>query len=193
MSKQGHEGRNVDGTAEDPERLLISAELEDAARSAAELAEITDLPLTRVRRHLREMREEGLIETAAKRSKRGTVEHSYFLISGLTADAEEWAEISLEEKPKFFGRLLTIILTEATRALVTHPTKRGLERVDSEIMRMPMVTDEAGWKELGDMHRDFRDRVMEARGRIMKRLEEEGEEGFKAASMVMFFENETTD
>lgn len=182
-----------DGYAEDPERLSISAEMAEVPRSAAQISEATGISLTRVRRHIREMREAGLVETVMRKSKRGTVENFNLLSRGLNRNSEEYAELSLDERRKLYGNILRIILTEASRALVTHPTNRGLERLDSEIMRIPVVTDEAGWKELGDMHREFCDRVLAVRERIRERLEESGEEGFKATSIQMFFEAETTD
>jgi len=194
MTSRGRENRNVvDDYAEDPERVLIAGKLWEAALSAAQVSEATGIPLTRVRRHLREMREEGLIETVITKSKRGTVEHFNFLVGGLTRTGEEWEELSTEEKRKLYAGLLKLILTEASRPLVTHQTDRGLERTDAEVMRVPIITDEAGWKELGDMHRDFCDRVLAARERISERLAEDGEKGFRTTSVLMIFESETAD
>jgi DNA-binding transcriptional ArsR family regulator len=194
MSAQGHKDQRAsDGNAEDPERLLIAAELAEEAKSAGQVAEATGLPLARVRRHLRQMREEELIESLARKSKRGTVEHFYFLIGGLCKDQDDLAELSLDERRKFHGNILKLVLTEASRALVTHPTERGLERLDVAVTRTPIFTDEAGWEELAQLHRDFFDRVLEARDRIEARLEKEGRKGFKVSSTLLFFEAETTD
>lgn len=194
MASGGRKERRVaDGQAEDPELSLVAGEIMDTARSAAQISEATGIPLTRVRRRLREMREEGKVETLMRQSRRGAVENFHFAPDGLNRDAEAWAKMSVDEKRKLFGNMLKIVLTELSRALVTHPTNRGLERLDSEIMRFPMVTDEAGWKEMGDMHREFRDRILATRERIEARVRESGEEGFKATSLVMFFEAETTD
>jgi DNA-binding transcriptional ArsR family regulator len=194
MSSQGHEDRRaVGGSAEDPERLLIAAELAEEAKSAGQVAEATGLPLARVRRHLRQMREEELIESLARRSKRGTVEHFYFLLGGLSKDRDELAELTLDERRRFHGNILKLVLTEASRALVTHPTERGLQRLDVAVTRIPIITDEAGWEELAQLHRHFYDRVLETRERIAERLEKEGQEGFKASSVLLLFEAETND
>lgn len=194
MSSQGRSDERVDdGFAEDPERLAIAAELAETPKSAAQLAELTGLPLARVRRHLREMREEGLIESVTRKSKRGTVEHFNFLVGGLLKDEDELSELSLDERRKLYGNILRIVLTEATRALVTHPTDRGLERLDTPAVRTPIVTDEAGWTELARLHREFFDRILEVRKQIAERLEREGKEGFRASSVLLLFEAETKD
>jgi DNA-binding transcriptional ArsR family regulator len=194
MSAQGHKDQGAaGGSAEDPERLRIAAELAEQAKSAGQVADATGLPLPRVRRHLRQMREEKLIESLARQSKRGTVEHFYFLAGGLLKDQDELARLTFDERRKFHGSILKLILTEASRALVSHPTDRGLERLDVAVTRTPISTDEAGWEELAQLHRDFFDRVLEARERIAARLEQEGQEGFKASSVLLFFEAETTD
>lgn len=193
MSSRGSDDRRVaDGHAEDPERLLIAAELSETARSAAQVAEATGIPLARVRRHMREMREEGLIESVMRKSKRGTVEHYNLLITG-ELDEVEYSGLSLEERRRFHGNVLKIVLTEASRALVTHPTDRGLQRSDGTIARIPILTDEAGWEEMARLHKEFYDRIMALRERIARRLEEEGREGFRASSVLLLFESETVD
>lgn len=195
MSSQGRKDRKdprIDnGFAEDPERLLIAAEISETPKSAAQLAEATGLPLARVRRHIREMREEGLVESLMRKSKRGTVEHFNLLIGVMLQDEEGLAELSPAERRRLHGNILRLILTEATRALVTHPTDRGLNRLDVAVVRTPMFTDEAGWGELAKLHREFYDRILEVRDRVAKRLEEEGEEGFKVSSVLLLFESET--
>jgi DNA-binding transcriptional ArsR family regulator len=194
MASQGREDRNVVGDyAEDPERLLIAAELSESALSPAQLAEATGIPLARVRRHIRQMREQGLIETVMRKSKRGTVEHFYFLVGGLLREGPELAELSPEERRKHNGSILKIVLTEASRAMVTHPTDRGLARLNDAVVRIPIFTDEAGWEELAKMHREFYDQILAARERIGERLEKEGQKGFKASSVLLFFESETVD
>jgi len=192
ISTQGRE-HGDDGSAEAPERLSIAAELAEAPKSAAQLAEATGLSLARVRRHLREMREEGLIESVMRKSKRGTVEHFNFLVGGLLQDEGELAGMSLEERRRLYGNVLRIVLTEATRALVTHPTDRGLERPDAVVVRVPVFTDEEGWKELAKLHQEFYERILAVREQIAKRVEENGGEGFKASSNILLFDAETTD
>lgn len=194
MSSEGRNDQYGDaGSAEDSERLAIAAEIAEVPKSAAQVADATGLPLARVRRHLREMREEGLIESVMRKSKRGTAEHFNFLVGGLLQDVEGLAELSPAERRRLHGNILRLILTEATRALVTHPTDSGLNRVDVAVVRTPIVTDEAGWQELAKLHREFFDRILEVRERIADRLADEGEEGFKVSSVQLLFEAETKD
>jgi DNA-binding transcriptional ArsR family regulator len=192
MASEGRKDRQV-GSGEDPERLLIAAELAETPLSAAQLAEATGISLARVRRHVREMREEGLLESVMRESKRGTVEHFNLLIGGLMLDADELSGLSLEERRRVNGKILKVILTEASRALVTHPTTRSLERTDDMNARIPIFTDEKGWKELARLHQEFYEQILAVREQIEKRLEKEGKEGFKTSSVLLFFESETTD
>lgn len=180
----------IEGCLDDPERLRIVTELAETPRTAAQLAELTGLSLQRVRRQIRHLREEGLIESVVRESKRGTIEHFNFLIGGLLRDEDELAELSLEERRRLYGNILKIVLTEASRALVTHPRDRNLERLDGAAARTPIFTDEAGWRELAKLHREFCDRVWEARDRIATRLAEEEQKGFKVSSVIMLFESE---
>lgn len=174
---------------DDPERLQIVTELSEAPRSAAQLAEATGLPPGRVRRYLRQMREEGLIESTREEAKRGAVEHFHFIVGGLWLDDDDLAELSLEQRRRQYGYILKLALTEATRALVTHPLDRNLERVDGPVARIPISTDEQGWEELAELHQEFFHRVFVLWDRIGKRLEEKGEEGFRATSVIMLFES----
>lgn len=192
----GH-GRNDQpghgGLAENPERLAIAAEIAEAPKSAAQVAEATGLSLARVRKHIRAMREEGRIDSVMRKSNRGTIEHFNLLAGGLWEDEEGLGELSLAERRRLHGNILKVIFVEATRALVTHPTDRALQRLNGSTVRMPFYTDEAGWDEMAKLHREFFDRIWEARAQIAARLEEEGEKGFKASSVLLLFEAETTD
>jgi len=190
MSSERWKFRHViESYLDDPERLLIAGELADAPHSAAQLAEITGLPAARVRRHLRQMREEGLIESTREETRRGTVEHYHLIIGGLWLEDEDLAELSLEQRRRQYGYILKLLLTEATRALVTQPLDRNLERIDGPVARIPIFTDEQGWDELAELHRELFERVFSARDRIAKRLEENGEEGFKVTSAILLFES----
>jgi DNA-binding transcriptional ArsR family regulator len=185
--------RIIENYLDDPDGLAITATLSEGARSAAELAEMTGLPPARIRRYLRQLREEGLVESVRSEARRGAVEHFHFAAGGLMIDEEDLADLSLAQRRKINGFLLKLALTEATRALVTHPLDRNLERVDGTLARIPMQIDEAGWEELAKLHDEFWKRVMETHERIAARLEEEGEQGFRASSVIMLYESGTAE
>lgn len=192
MSSQGWKFRHViESYLDDPERLQIAGALADEPRSAAQLSQATGLPAARVRRHLRQMREDGLIESIREETRRGAVEHFHFVVGGLWLEDDDLAELSLEQRRELYGYILKLALTEAVRALVTHPLERNLERVDGPVARIPLHTDEEGWSELAQIHREHFERVLSVRDRIAMRLEEKGEEGFKASSLIMLFESGT--
>jgi DNA-binding MarR family transcriptional regulator len=183
--------RIIETYLDDPEQLLIVTELSEAPKSAAQLAEMTEIPPARIRRHIRQLREEGLVESVRSETRRGAAEHFHLVVGGLAIDEEGLAELSLEQRRQLNGYILKLALTEATRALVTHPVDRNLERTDGTIARIPLWTDETGWKELAKLHLEFWERVEETRERIAKRLEDEDEQGFKVCSVILFFESAT--
>lgn len=183
----------IENYLDDPGGFAIATTLAEGARSASELAEMTGLPSARVRRYLRQMRANGLIESVRSEARRGVVEHFHFVTGGLMIEDEDFAELSLAQRRKINGFLLKLALTEATKALVTHPLDRNLERVDGTLARIPMQIDEAGWEELAGLHLKFWEQVMETRERIAARLQEKGEQGFKASSVIMLYEAGTAD
>ena len=68
------------------------------------------------------------------------------------------AEMSLEERRRLYGNVLRIVLTEATRALVTHPTERGLERLDAATVRTPSADPRYGERSAGSSSTIVEDR-----------------------------------
>jgi DNA-binding transcriptional ArsR family regulator len=183
----------IESYLDDPERFAIATTLAEGPKSAAQLAEIVGIPPARVRRHIRKMREEGVVESASSEAKRGAVEHFHFVSGGLEIEEEQLAELTLDQRRRITAYFLKVLLTDATKSLITHPRSPGLERTDGPLTRIPIQIDEEGWKELANMHTEFYRRVLESRDRIAERLREKGEEGFKASSVIMLFESETAD
>jgi DNA-binding transcriptional ArsR family regulator len=182
--------RVVETLAGDPERLMLANALAEAPASAAELAESAGLSPSRVRRHLRTMKEEGLIESTRTQAHRGTVEHFYVVSGELQIDEEELAALGFAQRRAMYSYILKLSLGEAIRALVSAPSGRSLERVDSVVVRTPMFVDAEGWAELAEIHADAYWRVHEAKERIAARLEEGAEADCRASSVIMLFEGE---
>jgi DNA-binding transcriptional ArsR family regulator len=181
----------VKGAMAHPVRWMLATILAEKSASAAELAKKIDMPIVKVRRHLRAMNEEGVIEQVEERSRRGAGERFYATRAELFVDEEEFGDLTYGQRRQLTAYILKICLSEASRALVTKPTKKSLDRLDNVVVRVPLCIDEEGWTELAQIHREAYDRVIELRSKIAGRLKDRDEEGFRAMSIIMWFEAES--
>jgi DNA-binding MarR family transcriptional regulator len=177
-----------DAAIEHPELWSLADTLAEAPLSAAQLAESSGLPPGKVRKYLRIMKEEGLIESVRTEGHRGAVEHFYSLSGQMFITTEEAEALTHGDRRRIHSFILKQGLAEAVAALVTKPSPRGLERADNPVVRFPMQVDEQGWNELVDLHHEALAKLTEAKERIAARLEEGDEERFRVTSLVMFFE-----
>lgn len=181
--------RLADAAIEHPELWALADALAEAPSSAAQLAESSGLPPSKVRKNLRLMKQEGLIESVRTESQRGTVEHFYALSGQMLISTEEVEALTHGDRRRIHSFILKQGLGEAIAALVTKPSNRSLERVDNPVARFPMQVDEQGWDELVEIHHESLEKLNEARERIAARLEEGDREKFRVTSLVMFFES----
>jgi DNA-binding Lrp family transcriptional regulator len=182
--------RLVETSLENPDRMMLSALISEGPISAAELAARTGLSAGKVRRELRHMRAEDLIESVEEKTRRGTVERFYIVSGELVMLEDELAQLSIDQRRRFYAFFLKIALTEAGRMMVSKPTPGGVERNDAPFVRVVMHLDEEGWRELVRIHIDAYEQVIEARNRVADRLNEKRETGFRATSILMFYESE---
>lgn len=183
----------VESLVDHPDRVMLANVLADAPVSAAELAEKTQLPVAKVRRELRAMKEEGLIESVKSEGRRGTVEHFYTVIGEMILDKADLGELNIDQRRRLNSQILKLALAEAIAALVTKPSRRSIERDDSALVRIPMRVDERGWKEVAEIHEETIRRVLDAREKIAARLATDGDDLFWATSLIVFFDAETSD
>lgn len=182
--------RIVEVANTDPELTLLADALSVAPASAAELARASGLPADKVRKHLRKMKEDGLIESVRTEEHRGTVEHFYSLTGEMIMDAEELEDLSFDDRRRMRSYILKLAVAEAIAGLVTRPTERGLKRVENPVVRYPMIVDEEGWSELVEIHTESFWRLKKAKERIDARLAAaEDPERFRVTSLVMLFES----
>jgi len=173
---------------EHPVRWYIAMLLSDRPMSAHQLALLVEMTPGAVRRHLREMEKAGAIGVADLRTRRGAAEKIYELRSDFILSEEERAELSLEQRRRIDAYILKVGFGEALRSLVSKPTASSQGRADSCVTRIPMVLDEEGWAELARIHLETYLKVMDLRDRIEQRLQQAGEEGFRATSLLLCFE-----
>jgi DNA-binding transcriptional ArsR family regulator len=175
-------------TAPHPVRWRLATILAERPLSAAELAAGTGMSADKVRRHLRALRAEGVLEVVEERRRRNTAEQVYRLKLDFGLAIEDYAQTDFETRRRINGAVLKVALREATRSLVTAPTRRALERVDVCVTRVPLSVDEQGWTELAEIHAEAFGKVMALRERTEARLRKSGEEPIPAASVVLCFE-----
>src|SRR3954447_9923939 len=182
----------VESLVAHPERLRLASALAVAPASAAELAELTELPPAKIRRELRAMKEEGFIESIKSEGRRGTVDHFYSVIGDLVIDNDELAKLSLDQRRQMNSQILKLGIAEAIASLVTKPSQRGMERIETTLVRTPVLVDEQGWKEIAKVHEEAVERMIELRKEIAVRLEGSDGDLFRATSLIMLFESETS-
>lgn len=169
-----------------PVRVMIAALISHRPTSAAELAAQTDIPVEKVRYHLRALQEAGLIEIAREEMRRGVIERYYSTASSLPmVEEHEWQQLTLRQRRLACAQWLRAVLAEAGRALVTGEVS---ERNDQYTARVALQLDERGWRELVEVHAETLDAVKGLRKEAAKRVAESGEEPMEATSVQMCFE-----
>lgn len=179
--------RLIDAAIQQPELWALADTLAEQTMSAAQLAENSGLPPGKVRKYLRRMKEEGLIESVRTESHRGAVEHFYSLTGHMYINNEEVEELTTDERRRLHSLILKPAVAEAIAALVTRPSRRSLERVDNPLVRFPMMVDERGWGELVDIHEQSLKQLKEVKERNAARLEDGDKQQFRATSLIMLF------
>jgi DNA-binding transcriptional ArsR family regulator len=171
-----------------PVRMYIAALLFDRPMTANELAAATEMSVSTVRRHLRAMRNAHAVEITETHKRRGTAEQVYGPTGPFLLDQDEYSRLTPKQRRQIGGYILKASLTEATRSLVSNPSKRSLERDDVCFARTPIQVDEEGWAELAKIHSDALQRVIELRERVEDRIGESDAETFRATSVILWFE-----
>lgn len=110
-----------------PQRLRLILALARGVLTTKQLAVlIPDLPQASLYRHLRILLESGVVEVAAERSVRGTIERSYSVVSGTEfLTGADLAEATPEDHLRYFSFFVNGLIAEFGRYL-------GRESIDLE-------------------------------------------------------------
>jgi predicted ArsR family transcriptional regulator len=171
--------------ARDPARLNVLRLLSERTCSAAEVAAELGIEEGAATRRIEEMREEGLVEVAGE-TLRGEAAASHYRATVRTIwQAEEWEELSHEERRELVRWTLRVINADANEALNAGTLA---VRTEEHVSRTVSVVDERGWLELARIQDDAMRLSFAVQAESAERLAESGEEGMTVMSTMLCFE-----
>jgi DNA-binding transcriptional ArsR family regulator len=168
-----------------PTRARSFLILAERTASPAEIAKEIGKDVGHVGYHVRKLQQLDLIELVDEKPVRGAVEHFYRAIERPLVTEEEFAEQSIEEREVFTRAVLQLHVADVARAMDEHTFDARADRV---MVRMPMLVDEEGFRELADLHTEMFDKVLEVQAKSAERMTGSQEEGIPTVSSSMFFE-----
>lgn len=170
----------------DPLRLALVTRLALEPASAAELAADLDVPVEQVRYQLKRLRATGVVTVHGEREHRGAVERT-FIADGrkLVLHGEELIGLPEQELRCHDMQLLRIFFREAVEAARTGAL---FDEDEHFLVRMPLLLDARGFREVGERFDAALDRLLEVRAQCLARLEARGEKPRPATSAFFFFE-----
>lgn len=132
-----------------PVRVRCLVAFNERTTSAIELVRAWGIPEDqhwRVSHHVAFLAEIGIIEEVRSRRVRGSIERFYRATRRPIVYDEDFAKLTYEERDSFTRYILQLIVTDATLAVDQRVFD---QRTDRTIIRMPMVVDEQGFKDMG--------------------------------------------
>jgi DNA-binding transcriptional ArsR family regulator len=143
-------------------RMLTDAEL-----SPSQIADRIDVDLHSVSYHVRALEKMGLIEQVGEKQVRGAVQHFFRAIDRPILTTEDWAKLTLGEREEASRYIMQLIVGDTVYSEETGVLD---QRLDRTLSRVPLIVDEAGWRELHDIHMDVLDRILEVQANSADRL-----------------------
>ncbi|MGD9735768.1 MAG: helix-turn-helix domain-containing protein [Solirubrobacterales bacterium] len=163
--------RTIGSVVAHPLRARCLTALADRTASPAELAIEFRKPLSDVSYHVATLLKAGAIELVGERPVRGSIQHFYRAIAMPYVDTAENADLPLDERLEFARLITQLAAADATIAL---DARTFNQRPDAHVVRMPMVVDEDGWKELAELYAEMVDRLFAVRAASDQRRAERG-------------------
>jgi DNA-binding transcriptional ArsR family regulator len=169
-----------------PLRVQALSILTERPASPKELAAELGSPVGNVSYHVRELEDVGLIELVDEKKRRGAVEHFYRAIARPLLSAEEWEQLSLDDRQGFSAWVIQLLLADASQALAAETFDA---RSDRHLSRTPLRVDDEGWRELVEIHATALKATLEVQATSAERMSAAGEEeGIPAVAALTFFE-----
>jgi DNA-binding transcriptional ArsR family regulator len=159
--------------------------LAERTASPVEIAQELGKDVGHVGYHVRKLQQLGLIELVDERPVRGAVEHFYRAIERPYVSEEEFTAQSVEEREVFTRAILQLHVADVARAMDQHTFDARPTRY---ILRTPLLVDEEGFDELGDLHAEMYERTLQIQAKSAERLTGSEEDGIPTMSTAMFFE-----
>lgn len=160
--------------------------LSDRTASPNELANELGEDVGNVSYHVKQLVKMEAIELVRERPVRGAVEHFYRAIKRPLVTDEEYAALTVEERLRFARLILQFSVADAATAIET--TSFG-QRPDHHVTRLPILIDEEGWGELGELYAETFRRTIEVEAASAERMSGNPDAvAIPARAVSMFFE-----
>ncbi|HEU5253079.1 MAG TPA: winged helix-turn-helix domain-containing protein [Solirubrobacterales bacterium] len=188
--RSGKHARDKIAAIENPLRLAIVSSLTMSATTAVELANQLDVPVEKVRYHLRWLRDADLVEVKEKARRGGITENVYSI------DPRKYlirhgdrVNVSSGRLDLVHARLLRLMFREAMEA-----ARAGTfsERPQQALLRFLLPLDEQGWEEAIAIHERVINEVLEVRAESQARLDAGDEQEILARLATLLFESRGT-
>jgi DNA-binding transcriptional ArsR family regulator len=170
-----------------PTRAKVLAVLSDRHASAAEIAELIDEPITKVRYHLRALSKSGMIGWEEAKERRGVKEYYWFTRSPQWIEDHQHHSLSEQENRMINLYILRLVFADAAAGLREGAFNR---RPDHAIVRFRLLVDEKGWKELVKIIRTAVDGIDAVRELAGRRLANSKEDPLTASATLLLFDLE---
>jgi DNA-binding transcriptional ArsR family regulator len=128
--------------------------------SPTEIAHELREPVSTVSYHVRKLVEVNAVELVDERKVRGAVEHFYRARVIPFLAEEDWSNLTPEQRYEFSAYTLQLGIASIARSLDGGTFDA---RDDRWLTRIPAIVDEAGWRELSELHKELYERTMKIR------------------------------
>jgi DNA-binding transcriptional ArsR family regulator len=169
-----------------PLRVRILSMLEERNASPVQLSEHLDATLGTVAYHVRTLERLGLIEMVATHQRRGATEHVYAAREHPRFSSRAWAVTHPMTKHMMVASTLSQIGEVASQSAAG-----GFDRAEAVIVRDTLELDDAGWAQLAEATRRWRDEAAAIERDSGKRRKRSGGECQRAGLVVLLFEAAT--
>ncbi len=185
--RPGKHSRAKVAVAENPLRLAIVSSLCMRPATAAEVAEELEVPVDKVRYHLRWLRGADLVDVKEQARRQSVMENVYsvdprkYLIQRDELESLSSGRFDLAQI-----RLLRLVFREAMEA-----ARAGTfaQRPEHALLRFLLPLDEQGWEEVLAIHERVIDEVLEVREESQARLDEGDDEEILVRVVTLLFES----
>jgi DNA-binding transcriptional ArsR family regulator len=169
-----------------PLRVRILSMLEERNASPVQLSEHLDATLGTVAYHVRTLERLGLIEMVATHQRRGATEHVYAAREHPRFSSRAWAITHPMTKHMMIASALSQIGEVASQSAAG-----GFDRPEAVLVRDTIELDDAGWTQLAEATRRWRDEAAAIERDGAKRLKRSGAESQRAGLVMLLFEAAT--
>jgi DNA-binding transcriptional ArsR family regulator len=169
-----------------PLRVRILSMLEERNASPVQLSEHLDATLGTVAYHVRTLERLGLIEMVATHQRRGATEHVYAAREHPRFSSRAWAVTHPMTKHMMIAAALSQIGEVASQSAAG-----GFDRAEAVLSRDTIELDDAGWAQLAEATRRWRDEAATIGRDSAKRLKRSSAEPQRAGLVMLLFEAAT--